>query len=319
MRLKFPQINNEADYNRHFRAEDWRHAAVTICARHKLSYRHPARVPHGENIIFAIDDRYIVKIFAPGARDGYRREVAALEFVQGKTGIAVPQTIQTGRLENLPYIVMTQLAGVSLRDVWLEVTEKNRIEVVVQLGNLLRELHSYAPPLHVAALNHDWHNFIAQQARTALERQRNAGASAEWLESLPEYLAKIPQLLPTDCAEVFLHGDVHPLNLLLKRTGDAWRLAGLFDFGDSLCGYHEYEFVAPGVLMLQGHRELQREMLLAYGYKASRLDRNLRARLMLLTILYECSNLRKYALRLAPEAVNHTLAELESAIWRFCD
>ena len=69
--------------------------------------------------------------------------------------------------------------------------------------------------------------------------------------------------------------------------------------------------------MVQGDRELQRELLLAYGYKESQLDSNLRARLMLLTILYECSDLRKYALRLSPEAVNFTLQELEAAIWTF--
>jgi hypothetical protein len=38
---------------------------------------------------------------------------------------------------------------------------------------------------------------------------------------------------------------------------------------------------------------------------------------MLLTVLYECSDLRKYASRLAPEAVNYTLDELEAAIWTF--
>jgi hypothetical protein len=40
---------------------------------------------------------------------------------------------------------------------------------------------------------------------------------------------------------------------------------------------------------------------------------------MLLTILYECSDLRKYALRLAPSAVNLSLRELEAAVWTFAD
>jgi hypothetical protein len=35
--------------------------------------------------------------------------------------------------------------------------------------------------------------------------------------------------------------------------------------------------------------------------------------------LYECSNLRKYALRLKPEAIDLTLDELERAIWNFCE
>jgi hypothetical protein len=94
-------------------------------------------------------------------------------------------------------------------------------------------------------------------------------------------------------------------------------VAGLIDFGDSLCGFNEYEFVAPGVLMVQGDRELQRALLLAYGYTEAQLDLALRARLMLLTILYECSDLRKYALRLAPEATRLTLDQLERAIWTF--
>jgi hygromycin-B 7''-O-kinase len=114
-----------------------------------------------------------------------------------------------------------------------------------------------------------------------------------------------------------LHGDVHPGNLLLTQENGSWRIKGLFDFGDSFCGFHEYDFVAPGVLMMQGARELQTAFLLAYGYQESQLDMNLRARLMLLTVLYECSNLRKYALRLRPEAVNFTLDELDAAIWQF--
>ncbi len=69
--------------------------------------------------------------------------------------------------------------------------------------------------------------------------------------------------------------------------------------------------------MVQGKREMQRAMLLAYGYREAQIDLNLRARLMLLTVLYECSDLRKYALRLAPEAMRLTLDELEAAIWTF--
>lgn len=39
----------------------------------------------------------------------------------------------------------------------------------------------------------------------------------------------------------------------------------------------ETEFVASGVLMAQGERELQRALLLAYGYNEAQLDLSLRA------------------------------------------
>jgi lincosamide nucleotidyltransferase A/C/D/E len=141
--------------------------------------------------------------------------------------------------------------------------------------------------------------------------------SPEWMVSLPAYIAARLPLLPAEAKSVLLHGDVRLGNLLLAQEKGCWMISGLFDFGYSLCGFHEYEFVAPGALMVQGNRQLQRAFLLAYGYKETELDLSLRARLMLLTVLYECSDLRKYAMRLTPEAVNFTLNQLEAAIWTF--
>jgi hygromycin-B 7''-O-kinase len=281
-----------------------------------ISYESLRRSKLGENIIFMVDERWVVKFFAP-ARGQYLRERAALEFAHGKLGIETPEVVQAGELDGWPYLLMTHLAGVPMREVWPSIETGERLEIVSRLGAGLRELHSHAAPLSRAALNRDWNDFIKEQADASVERQRSCGGNPEWLESLPSYIAARIGLLPRAFRPVLLHGDVHPGNVLLKEMSGRWQVAGLFDFGDSFCGFREYEFVAPGVLMVQGSAELQRAMLLAYGYAEAELDVDLRARLMLLTILYECSDLRKYALRLAPEAVRLTLKELEAAIWRF--
>jgi hygromycin-B 7''-O-kinase len=294
----------------------WQEAAAVICARHRVSYESLRRSALGENIIFFVDDRRVIKIFAL-ARGQYGRERAALEFAHGKLSIETPEVVETGELEGWPYLLMTHLAGVPMREVWPTMAMRERLEIVRRLGTGLRELHSHAAPLAQAALNRDWDEFIKQQASASVERQRSCGANPQWLESLPSYIAARMKLLPTGFRPVMLHGDVHPGNVLLKEVNGRWQVAGLFDFGDSFCGLREYEFVAPGVLMVQGSAELQRALLLAYGYAEAELDVTLRARLMLLTILYECSDLRKYALRLAPEAVHLKLEELETAIWRF--
>jgi hypothetical protein len=94
-------------------------------------------------------------------------------------------------------------------------------------------------------------------------------------------------------------------------------ISGLFDFADSLTGLHEYEFVAIGVLMIQGQGVLQREFFRAYGYLDSEINIELRRRMMLLTILYEHSSLRRYAERLGTGSEKLTLEELERAIWNF--
>lgn len=316
MRLNLPVIADAADYKRHFSSDVWQQAAAVICARHNLSCASVRRAPQGENIIFFVDERFVIKIFAP-FRESYLREKAALEFAAGKLGIETPAILYTGELEGWSYLVTTQLAGFPAREAWPEIELRERIEIVSCLGLALKSLHKHAAPLSQPALNRDWHGFIERQAKTCVERQRACGANPEWLESLPAYVAGRLELLQAEYEPVLLHGDFHLGNLLLAQGDGHWKITGLVDFGDSFCGFHEYDFVAPGVLMVQGSRELQRAMLLAYGYQESQLEMNLRARLMLLTVLYECSDLRKYALRLMPEAVNFTLEELEAAIWRF--
>lgn len=315
MPLKLPVITDSADYNRHFNDDVWRQAVATICARHKIPYTSLRRSAQGENIIFFVDEAFVVKIFAP-FRDNFLRETTALEFAQGKLGIRTPELICTGEIENWSYLVMTRICGQASREVWASIGLRDRLEITSHLGVAMRELHTHAAPLQTA-LDRDWRGFIARQARDSVERQRACGANPEWLDSLPEYIARRLPLLPANYQPVFLHGDIHAGNLLLREDGGRWRIAGLIDFGDSLCGFQEYEFVAPGVLMLQGNRELQRALLLAYGYRETQLDLELRARLMLLTVLYECSDLRKYALRLAPASLSLALDELEQAIWTF--
>ena len=319
MRLKLPVITSAADYQKHFDTGIWSRAAAEICARHKISYASLRRSPQGENIIFFVDSRFVIKIFAP-FRDNYRREKAALEFAAThKFGIETPEITHAGEIDGWSYLVMNQLPGEASREAWARVGRRDRFEIVSRLGAAMRELHNHPAPLSQAALNRNWRAFIERQASESVGRQRACGANAEWLESLPAYIAARFELLPTDRELVFLHGDIHAGNLLLTERNGRWRITGLLDFGDSLCGFHEYEFVALGVLMVQGDSELQREMLLAYRYSETQLDIQLRSRLMLLTVLYECSDLRKYALRLAPEAAHLTLDELERAIWKFAD
>jgi hypothetical protein len=70
--------------------------------------------------------------------------------------------------------------------------------------------------------------------------------------------------------------------------------------------------------MIQGQGNLQREFFRAFGYSDSEINEEMRKRLMLLTMFYEWSDLRRYAIRLHPDAVEYSLLELERAIWNFC-
>jgi len=313
--MKIPSILTAADFQRHFRDEFWHNAAETICRRHNLSFRHLRRADGGEHVVFLADNAFVIKIYAP-FRGGFGREKAGLEFARGKTSLPLPEILFTGEIEGFDYLVLTWLEGVLMtREIWLGLEKREQIQIVSELAAGLKELH-----LHAAHdFDFNWRKFIERQAATVIERQKALGASPEWLARLPVFLAESLPLLPEDCQRVFLHGDVHFGNLRLTEKRGSWRISGLFDFADSLAGFYEYEFLAVSVLMLQGQGELQREFFRAYGMRENELDENLRRRLMLLTVLYECADLRRYALRLKPEAVDFTLDELERAIWNFVD
>lgn len=317
--FQLPEISNSVDFHLHFNDEVWRKVAVIICQRHNLSFTNLQRATQGENIIFFVDEKYVVKIFAP-FRNQFQREVVTLEFFHGTSQLETPEIVFKGELDGWFYIVMKKLPGIVLRERWATILVRERIEIAEQLGTALRQFHARNKIIPTNILEwRAWQDFVEYQAATSFERQKNAGAKAEWLESLPEYLENINQILPAKFETTYLHGDVHSGNLLAQEVNGRWKLTGLFDFGDSFCGFREYEFVAPGVLMFQGNCEAQRTFLKAYGYQENELNVDLRSRLMLLTILYECSDLRKYALRLAPEAVNFSLFELERVIWTFAE
>jgi len=254
MVLTPPKISDVADYALHFNDDVWREVATTICERHFIPFTSLRRCLDGENIIFFVDETFIIKIFAP-FRENYLRETAALEFVQGKLAIRTPELVHTGEVGTWAYLVMTQLEGHASREVWANIQRRDRREIISDLGVAMSELHAHEAPLQ-SHLDRDWPGFIDRQAHQSVVRQRGCGSNTEWLNRLPAYIAERLTLLPATQKPVFLHGDIHAGNLLLKEARGRWQIAGLVDFGDSLCGFHEYEFVAPGVLMVRGDREL---------------------------------------------------------------
>lgn len=144
MRLNLPVITESTDYEIYFNHEMWQQAAAIICARHNLAYTSMQRSLQGENIIFFIDQLFVIKIFAP-FRQSYLREKASLEFVNGKLGIETPAILHMGEIEGWSYLVMTRLPGFPAREVWSKVNEHARIEIISHLATALKNLHKHAP------------------------------------------------------------------------------------------------------------------------------------------------------------------------------
>ncbi len=307
--MKLPRFD---EFERDFKSPIWHEAAKIICEKHKITFENLKRETQGESIVFLVDSKFVIKIYVP-TKNLLEREKTAIE--SAKTNLKTPEVAGFGEIEGYKYLITTQIEGELMsRETWLKLAEKAQISILSQLADGLKELHRS----EISKINFDWHKFIEHQAKTCLERQKAGQVNEKVLAQIPAYIEEHFSLLPNDFSQVFLHGDVHFGNLRFLKTNENWQISGLFDFADSLKGFHEYDFLAVGVLMIQGQGNLQREFFRAFGYADSEINDELRKRLMLLTMFYEYSDLRRYATRLRPEAVDYSLDELERAIWDFC-
>jgi aminoglycoside phosphotransferase (APT) family kinase protein len=299
-------------FTEQFDSPSWLLTARAVCSRHGIDGP-LLRAASSDHVVFRAGADLIVKIYRPD-RNCFVRELRAIRFAGGKTSIEIPELIAEGRIEGLDYAVLTQIGGRSMtRAEWLTVPKREQIDFIVELAAGIRELHGIAAD----EFEFDWDAFVEDRAATFLERQAAHGVNAGVVAALPKFLDESLPLIPRRCINTFMHADIHFGNLKISPNGPP-QIAGLFDFADSRCGFHEYDFLAVGVLMIQGQGDLQREFFRAYGYSDSALDEELRRRLMTLTMLYETADLRRYALRLSPEAVDWPLEKLERSIWSFC-
>jgi hygromycin-B 7''-O-kinase len=308
--MQVPALN---DFARTFNDPIWVAIADSILHRHGVEFSSLRRAERGENIVFFIDDRLILKIYTP-LKNGYARELAALQFASGRTSLPMPQIVEEGSLEGFNYLVTTQIAGQSIvHSDWLRLEKRSQLALLRQLATGLRELHTAQSD----GFDFGWRQFLQVQTASAVDKQIREGGNTEWVASMPRYLERYLPLIPATAARAFMHGDVHFGNLHVSLDPEGPTINGLFDLADSLKGFHEYEFVAIGVLMIQGQGDLQREFFRAYGYEDREIDENLRNRLFTLTMLYEHSSLRRYAERLGVDPLDYTLEQLGRAIWNF--
>lgn len=312
---KFSSIQIEEDFDAHRQSEIWLEAAKEICRRHHVSYSEIRRAGGSEHIVFFVDDALVLKIYRPFRRC-FERETDALEALGGKIGLRIPEIVCKGEFEGFRYVVQTRIGGELItRQDWLRFGEKTQIEFISKLATGLRQIHETNPNIG----EDNWAEFVKDRAETFVERQIAHGVNSRIIEVLPKYIEENLKLVPTDSETVFMHADVHFGNLGVFQTGENLEIAGLFDFADSRRGFYEYDFLAIGVLIIQGQGNLQREFFKSYGYAEKDLNEEMRRRLMMLTMLYETADLRRYALRLKPEAVEFSLDELERGIWNFAE
>jgi hygromycin-B 7''-O-kinase len=292
----------------------WLPVAIDIARSHSLSCSDPHVFPMGTNLVVALDQRLILKIFPPMLRHQFESERAALARLHGRLSIAVPQIAFEGERSGWPYLVMTRMSGVNGKAAWAWLPEDQRESVLTQVGEIIAEVQK-VPVGDLSQLQPRWEQFIPKQIEGCRARHERLGLPQKYLDGLDHFLRDAATLIPVDAAPVILTGEYNPENIFLEEHSGHWRLAALIDFGDAMTGWGEYDLLGPSTFAAGGMPGRVRGLLRGFGYSKASAVPALPRRLMTLLLLHRFSNLVEQIRIEGWQQKTADLYELERLLW----
>lgn len=244
----------------------------------------------------------VLKLYPPFLRDHFDFERAALAHIGGRLRVPTPALLQSGQVQQWPWLLMTQLSGDPLTAVWSTLDETQKFELLTTLGALAAQVHAL-PVAPLAGCAPSWTDFLAGQRKRCHARQQRTGLPPHLLDQLDGFLAgPLPE-----GPDVILTGEYTPMNLLASGG----QLVGMYDFGDGMVGPRQYDWLGPLTFLTAGHASRCRAFLEGYGESPS-FDERLA--LMRLLLLHRYSNL-KAQIALPGWQQASSFEELTALIW----
>ncbi|MCA2013332.1 aminoglycoside 3'-phosphotransferase/choline kinase family protein [Cereibacter sphaeroides] len=312
--IPFPHEIDEDTFE-HWRIDPalWGPVAQALAATLGFPVHEPKAFRTGTNLVVDLNGTVILKLFPPFYRAQYEVERLALRQLEGRLTLPIPRIQAEGARDGWSWLVISKLEGVAGSEVWPDLTDRERLRILQQIGRAIAEVQAVDPgPL--AALCPSWPDFLARQAESCLARHHRQGLAPRFLAEIPALLASGPAVLPPVERPVILTGEWVPENLLLSHGPDGWELTALIDFGDVLVGPGDYDLLGPSCFICCGVPERLSALLAGFGSAAPVLDHALRQRLLLLMMLHRASDLRNIAIE-GWEAKVSGLDELSLLLW----
>lgn len=306
-----------ADYDsyRTWRADtNWLPLALDIARSHRLTCDAPHVFTTGTNVVVALDQHLILKLFPPFLHAQFVSERLSLRQLRGRLGIPIPEIIAEGERDGWPYLVITRLSGVLGSEAWPSLPETQKERVLGELGATIAEVQR-APPGALLHIEPDWSTFIGGQIAGCRARHEQLGMTAKFLDGLDDLLRDAAALIPIDAPPVILTGEYIPQNFLLVEDGGEWRLAGLIDFGDVMTGFRDYDLLGPSAFMAAGRPRRVQRLLEGFGYSRRDVDFALKRRLMALMLLHRASDPVRHICIDDWQEKADDLVQLQELIW----
>jgi hygromycin-B 7''-O-kinase len=289
-------------------------AALDIARGHGLPCGDPHLFATGTNLVVALDDALVLKVFPPLLRHQFVSERASLSQLRGRIGVPIPEIVLEGERDGWPYLVITRLNGMVGTQAWPVLPEDQKERILGRIGETIAEVQR-VPVGELSRLEPRWDEFIPGQIAGCRARHERLGLPRKYLDGLDVYLRDAAELIPLQAPPVILTGEYGPENFLLSREDGDWRLSGLIDFGDAFTGWGEYDLLGPSVFLAGGLPRRVRSLLTGFGYSRADMTPALTRRLMTLALLHRFSDLNRQICIEGWQQQAGDLFELERLLW----
>ena len=146
MTASLPAFTNYEVF-RPFRADpaQWLPIARDIAHSHGLACTAPHVFATGTNLVMALDENLILKIFPPFLRGQFNSERSTLAQLRGQLRIPIPEVVVEGERDRWPYLVITRLAGVLGAEAWASLPEPDKSVCLLKSARPLRRCSASLP------------------------------------------------------------------------------------------------------------------------------------------------------------------------------
>ena len=257
--MPFPHVPDEETFFEYFAKQDelWRPAVEELLEAERVAHTPSAlaRLSGGSNILYALDDERILKIFPPITIEEFETECALLESLnRTDLGQPVPPLYERGVYDGWGWCVIGRLDGMLGRKVWDDIPFKDRERLVAEAGEWMAA--TWASEVFQATelpeVRASW-SAAQKKFRGELHQKHQRR------KTTPEHLAEIEALMsdwqPRDEA-VIIHADLHLGNMLFLEQAGRWEISGILDFADGLAAPRIYDLSTPLLSLTRGHPKL---------------------------------------------------------------
>lgn len=293
----------------------WEGKIKKIASNEKLEYENLKRFTYGGNIVFSVDGKLVIKLFPAYVNDEFIKEKAVLERLnQQQLSVEIPQIHSTGQFEGWNYIIMTELGGTLLIDIFDTLSLEEKAQIAKDLGKLIKEVHS-------STISNDlndqteWNTFVKVQFEKLAEHHKQNELDNLFQNQLSEYVTL--ESLKSSNQLVLLTGEYTPFNLIMNKVNESWKFTGLIDFADCFVGNSTYDLLGPIAFMFYQNKGLNRIFLESYGYNPEELNCEFQKELLTYLLLHRFSNIPYYQQKNESAKNAKSFEELEKIIFNF--